>query len=77
MNLENKYIYQLSTGQGVPKRMLLLLGFEFLTLGGMFLGVRNSSKNFGNQNILGCLIQNLFMTLSVSKCQKLFEKSKN
>jgi hypothetical protein len=35
--------------QGVPKRMLLLSGFEFLTLGGVFLGVKNNSKNFGNK----------------------------
>ena len=41
--------------QGVPRRMLLLSGFEFLTLGGVFLGVKNKSKNFGNQKILGCL----------------------
>ena len=37
--------------QGVPKRMLLLSGFEFLTFGGVFLGVKNFSKNFGNQKI--------------------------
>ena len=41
--------------QGVPKRMLLLSGFEFLTFGGVFLGVKNNPKNFGNQKILGCL----------------------
>ena len=41
--------------QGVPKRMLLLSGFEFLTLGGVFLGVENNSKNFGNQKIKSCL----------------------
>ena len=39
--------------QGVPKRMLLLSGFEFLTLGGVFLGVKNNSKNFGNQKNIG------------------------
>ena len=31
--------------QGVPKRMLLLSGFEFLTYRGVFLGVKNNSKN--------------------------------
>ena len=32
--------------QGVPKKMVILSGFEFLTLGGVFLGVKNNSKNF-------------------------------
>ena len=35
--------------QGVPKKMLLLSGFEFLTMGGVFLGVKNDFKNFENQ----------------------------
>ena len=39
----------------VSKKMLLLSSFEFLTLGGVFLGVKNDSKNFGNKKILGCL----------------------
>ena len=34
---------------GCPKKMSLLPGFEFLTLGGVFLGVKNTSKNFGNK----------------------------
>ena len=39
--------------QGVPKKMVIRKGFEFLTLGGVFLGVKNNSKNFGNKkNIL-------------------------
>ena len=38
-----------------PKNMLLLSGFEFLTFGGVFLGVKNNPKNFGNQKILSCL----------------------
>ena len=41
--------------QGVPKKMVIRKGFEFLTLGGVFLGVKNNSKNFGNKKILGCL----------------------
>ena len=41
--------------QGVPKKMVILSGFEFLTLGGVFTGVKNNSKNFGNKTILGCL----------------------
>ena len=43
--------------QGVPKKMVILSGFEFLTLGGVFLGVKNNSKNFGNKKILGCLVK--------------------
>ena len=39
--------------QGVPKKMLLLSSFEFLTLGGVFLGVKNNSKNFGNKKNIG------------------------
>ena len=35
--------------QGVPKKMSLLSGFEFLTSLGVFLGVKNNSKNFGNK----------------------------
>ena len=29
--------------------MVIRNGFEFLTLGGVFLGVENNSKNFGNK----------------------------
>ena len=32
--------------QGVPKKMVILSGFEFLTLGGVFIGVKNNSKKF-------------------------------
>ena len=35
--------------------MVIRKGFEFLTLGGVFLGVKNNSENFGNKKILGCL----------------------
>ena len=34
---------------GCPKKMLLLSSFEFMTLGGVFTGVKNNSKNFGNK----------------------------
>ena len=34
---------------GCPKKMALLSSFEFLGLGGVFLGVKNTSKNFGNK----------------------------
>ena len=55
--------------QGVPKKMWFKPIFEFMTLEGVFLGVKNSSKNFGNKKILGylakfwvngpCFIENL------------------
>ena len=35
--------------QGVPKKMWFKPIFEFLTLGGVFLGVKNNSKNFGTK----------------------------
>ena len=39
--------------QGVPKKMVIQKGFEFLTLGGVFLGVKKDSKNFGNKKNTG------------------------
>ena len=41
--------YKLLNLQGVPKKMVIWKGFEFWTLGGVFLGVKNNSKNFGNK----------------------------
>ena len=41
--------------QGVPKKMVILSGFEFLTLGGVFVGVKNNSRNFGNKINIGLL----------------------
>ena len=38
---------------GCPKKMGLLSRFEFLDLGGVFLGVKNYSKNFGNKKNIG------------------------
>ena len=35
--------------QGVPKKIWFKPIFEFLTLRGVFLGVKNNSKNFGNK----------------------------
>ena len=35
--------------QGVPKKMVILSGFEFLTLRGVFLGIKINSKNFGTK----------------------------
>ena len=37
------------TLQGVSKKIIFKLIFEFLSLGGLFLGVKNNSKNFGNK----------------------------
>ena len=31
---------------GRPKKMVIMSGFEFFTLGGVFLGVKKISKNF-------------------------------
>ena len=39
--------------QGVPKKIGILSSFEFLDLGGVFLGVKNNSKNFGNKKYIG------------------------
>ena len=36
--------------QGVPKKI-----FEFLSMGGVFLGAKNNSKNFEDKKIIGCL----------------------
>ena len=41
--------------QGVPKKMSVKPNLEFQNLGGVFLGVENNSKNFGNKKIVGCL----------------------
>ena len=37
--------------QGVPKKMSLLSGFEFLTLGGVFLGVKKILRTLGTKKI--------------------------
>ena len=37
--------------QGVPKKIGILSSFEFLDMGGVFLRVKNNSKNFGNKKI--------------------------
>ena len=36
---------------GAPQKISFLSGFEFLTLGGVFFGVKNNSKNFENKKI--------------------------
>ena len=50
--------------QGVPKKMVIRKGFEFLTLGGVFLGVKNNSKNFGNKKKLR-LLSKIFSKLTL------------
>ena len=52
---------QISTG--CPKKMHLLSSFEFLTLGGVVLGVKSDSKNFGNKKNIGLLsnLLNIFV----------------
>ena len=41
--------------QGVPKKIGILSSSDFLGLGGVFLGVKNNSKNFGNKKNIGLL----------------------
>ena len=47
--LKGEYVWCI---QGVPKKIIFKLIFEFLSLGGVFLGVKNNSKNFGSQKLL-------------------------
>ena len=54
--------------QGVPKRIGLLSSFEFLGLGGVFLGVKNNSKDSGTKKNIGSY------TKILSKCAFLFRK---
>ena len=57
--------------QGVPKKMVIRKGFEFLTLGGVFLGVKNNSKNFGNKKNIRLFSKILSKwTLFIRKMQK-------
>ena len=59
------------TTTGCPKKMHLLSSFEFLTLGKVFLGVKNNSKKFGNKNNIGLLSKILSkLTLFIRKMQK-------
>ena len=41
--------------QGVPKKVSVKPNLELQNLGGVFLGVKNNSKNFENKKIVGCL----------------------
>ena len=57
--------------QGVPKKMVIMSGFEFLTLRGVFLGVKDNSKNYGTlKNI------RLFSKI-LSKTTLFYSKSSN
>ena len=57
--------------QGVPKKMWFKPIFEFLTLGGVFLWVKNNSKNFGNKKNIRLLSKILSkLTLFIRKMQK-------
>ena len=60
--------------QGVPKKMVIRKGFEFLTLEGVFLGVKKNSKNFGNKKNIRLLSKILSKwTLFCSKSSKFLE----
>ena len=59
--------------QGVPKKIGILSSFDFLGLGGVFLGVKNNSKNFGNKKNIGLFSKILSKwTLFYSKSSDLF-----
>ena len=64
-SLQNLYL------QGVPKKIRFKPIFEFLTLGGVFLGVKNNSKNFGNKKNI-----RLFSKI-LSKWTLFYSKSSN
>ena len=51
-HLDYKLDYRI---QGVPKKVSVKPIFKFQTLGGVFFGVKNNSKNFGNKKIVGSL----------------------
>ena len=54
-----------------PKLTVVKPIFEFLTLGGVFLGVKNNSKNFGNKKNIRLLSKILSkLTLFIRKVQK-------
>ena len=56
--------------QGVPKKVIFKLIFAFLSLGGVFLGVKNNSKNFGNKKNVRLLSKILSKwTLFIRKIQ--------
>ena len=58
IHVHTREIHMLHTWEwstGCPKKIRFKPIFEFLTLGGVFLGVKNNSKNFGNKKKLGCL----------------------
>ena len=51
--------------------MVIRKGFEFLTLGGVFLGVKNNSKNIGNKKNIRLFSKILSKwTLFIRKMQK-------
>ena len=52
--------------------MVILSGFEFLTLGGVFLGVKNNSKNSGTKKNIWLFSKILSKgTLFIKKMQKI------
>ena len=62
--------------QGVPKKMVILSDFEFLTLGGVFLRVKNNSKNSGTKKNIRLFSKILSkMTLLFSKLSHFLEFS--
>ena len=63
--------------QDVQTKMHLLSSFEFLTLGGVFLEVKNNYKNFGNKKNIGLFSKILSKwTLFCSKSSNFLEFSR-
>ena len=52
----------------VSQKMVIWKGFEFLTFGWVFVGVKNNSKNFGNKKNIGLFFQNFEKMIII--CQK-------
>ena len=68
MSIQSMEIVENSTTTGCPKKMGLLSSFEFLGLGGGFLGVKYNSKDSGTKKNIGSY------TKILSKCAFLIRK---
>ena len=57
--------------QGVPKKIGILSSFEFLGFGGVFTGVENNRKNFGNKENTGLCSKILMTHFEMDKAIKI------
>ena len=70
--LKDEFICYTKYVQGVPKKISLQLLFKFLSMGGVFLGVKNNSLSFENKKNYRLLSKILSKwTLFVRKRQKI------